>query len=261
MITMVNKFVNLSPEEKRTAFKKFMGDPLEETKKNLKIISNDPVELGLTLFAIVFISLVMLNSFRAGGASWDGILTEAHGMLMDIFIFGVLLTWFDRVRNKKNEIKNYKDQLRDFLNWGAEEGVLRKVGIIKRLAEIGESSLKLDFIFLQSANLTRVNLTGASLMQADLRRALLCEADLSGANLCYAKLSSANLSKADLFGADLFGANLSRADLSLAENLTCEQIQSAKIDQKTKFLDYIKVTWTDYNTPTCEMVKKEETDK
>jgi len=44
------------------------------------------------------------------------------------------------------------------------------------------------------------------------------------------------------------------ADLSGAKNLTCEQIQSATIDKETKLPNYIKVTWADDDTYTCEMV-------
>jgi len=57
-------------------------------------------------------------------------------------------------------------------------------------------------------------------------------------------LREANLSKADL----------GCTDLREAKNLTCEQIQSSKIDRNTKLPDYIKVTWMDDDTYTCEMV-------
>lgn len=300
-------------EVKFTSFREWLGNQF-----------HNPVFIGLFLLLVVSIVLGIfdLNRFDEDtdkwGADWDGILTEAHGMLMDVFVFGVLFTWFDQLRSRKNEIKNYHNQLEDFKAWVGEEGVLRKVGIIKRLIEAEKVPLNLSSYQLQKANLNKENLRGASftqadlsnanlnnanLTQADLREVALTQANLRGADLRKAKLSWANLQGADLtkanlhltnlswvnlseavlIGADFREANLSGGDIRGADprglnlqgadlhatdfrgvnltqtlNLTCLQIKAAKVDRKTKFPDYIKVTWADDDTYTCEMVGDSE---
>ncbi|WP_414518322.1 pentapeptide repeat-containing protein [Nostoc sp. PCC 9305] len=122
------------------------------------------------------------------------------------------------------------------------------------------SDANLSYADLNSANLSDANLSGANLSDADLssadlsaanlRSANLSDADLSGANLSSANLSAANLRGANLRGADLRGsylssanlsaANLSGADLrsaylSDANNLTPEQVKSAKNWDKAKY--------------------------
>ncbi len=78
---------------------------------------------------------------------------------------------------------------------------------------------------LSGANLPRANISGA-----DLRRAYLRGAILSGADLRRADLDGANLSRADLKGAYLIGV----------KNLTQQQLDEAKTNEKTILPDYLR---------------------
>ncbi|MEH2023057.1 nSTAND1 domain-containing NTPase [Nostoc sp.] len=96
-----------------------------------------------------------------------------------------------------------------------------------------------------SANLTATNLYGADLSYAKIRDANLSRANLSRANFTTADLSRANFTAANLSRADftfanfsraiLVDANLGEADLSYAENLTPQQVKSAKNWDKAKY--------------------------
>jgi len=66
----------------------------------------------------------------------------------------------------------------------------------------------------------------------------LIEADLKEADLSHAKLD-----QADLENTNMDRTNLSGADLRKALNLTCEQVESAVIDKKTRFPSYLEITW------------------
>ena len=91
----------------------------------------------------------------------------------------------------------------------------RKATEIKRPDDL----LDLAHTHLAGVNLEWANLSGLSLFGANLR----------GANLC----------GANLFGANLFGADLTMALLIGAENLTAEQVQSAKSCYKAILPDYL----------------------
>jgi uncharacterized protein YjbI with pentapeptide repeats len=81
---------------------------------------------------------------------------------------------------------------------------------------------------LRGANFSRADLRGANLSRADLSKADLSGADLSGADLSGADLIKANLSEADLHEANFSGAYLREANLLAAQNITEEQLNSAK---------------------------------
>jgi uncharacterized protein YjbI with pentapeptide repeats len=108
---------------------------------------------------------------------------------------------------------------------------------------------------LSMADLTAVNLIGSTLIEANLSRTQLINANLSKAGLCKANLTKANLIQVDFLATDLSRADLREADLIYAKNLSCHQIESAEINQKTRLPDYIKVTWAEDGSYTCEMVE------
>jgi len=97
---------------------------------------------------------------------------------------------------------------------------------------------------LQGAYLFQANLQGADLMWADLQEVFLFETNLQGANLQKANLRGADLSGANLKGARMEGAilketsfdgtDLRGANLTEATDLTRKQIESARMDEKTR---------------------------
>jgi BTB/POZ domain-containing protein KCTD9 len=106
---------------------------------------------------------------------------------------------------------------------------------------------------LSNANLTNANLSNANLVETKLNNANLSNSQLTGANFSYSSLIEANMQNVDFVGANLVGANFVRSNLAQAyfgdvnfnecflddanlhktkffgvENLTVEQIKSAK---------------------------------
>lgn len=105
---------------------------------------------------------------------------------------------------------------------------------------------------LIAADLSGGDFSGADFTGAYLIRANLSGANLAGANLTQAVISEANLSGAIFSGADLSDAYLCGADLSDAVNLTCGQIELARIDRNTKLPDNIKIAWISDTAYECE---------
>ena len=100
---------------------------------------------------------------------------------------------------------------------------------------------KANFIFadLSDSRLSLAKLAKANFSVAKLVKTNLYRADLRGASFENANLSGASMEKANLHRANMLNANLSRALLKDAENLTKEQILSAKwgdyeMDDKTE---------------------------
>lgn len=92
---------------------------------------------------------------------------------------------------------------------------------------------------LSNSSLTGADLSDSNLTGADLRKARPYEADLRDADLSNADLRGTQLDDADLRGANLSGADLREADLSGVDlrgvkNLTREQVDSARADDKTQ---------------------------
>ena len=109
-------------------------------------------------------------------------------------------------------------------------------------ASLGEANLSRAILF--AANLSGAYLQEANLSGAVLNDANLSNADLTKANLSEAHFNRANLNEAYLLLTNLTGTDLMGANLTNAKNVTCDQINSAKIDKTTKLPDYLEIIWT-----------------
>lgn len=167
---------------------------------------------------------------------WEGVLTEAHGMLFDIVVLGVLFSILSRIGEKRARIREDQDTIRDFAGWGSEEAVRRIVGRVKRLNRAGVTAIDLRDCKLPSADFrpyrtterkrpSPIRLCGASLHRADLTGADFQGADLSGANFFRAELEGASFQRADLRGAE---------NLSVAQLLRTASLEGARVDEELK---------------------------
>lgn len=183
-------------------------------------------------FAIVIVAFVTwVRDLYSHATFWDSVLVEAHGMLLDILVFGVLLLWLNKKREIQLEAKRYVEEIDDFRGWKSEEAVRRIRGNIFRLNRLGKTDIDLHHCFLKGADLRRANLRGAKLTGAVLEDAKFWKADL-----CDSKLWSANLERASLHEANLQGADLWRAKLKGAkvytETLTeVKSLYESELDQ------------------------------
>lgn len=62
----------------------------------------------------------------------ENILVEAHGMLLDIFVIGVIILMLNQMGEKQRTIQRYQDEIDDFRKWESEEAAHRIAGNIKK---------------------------------------------------------------------------------------------------------------------------------
>lgn len=128
------------------------------------------------------------------------VFAEAHGVLLDLLLFGCLLLWFEQKAERKRQIETYTNAINDLLGWEADMAKYRIIGNIRRLNREGAAPETLKDAYLRGADLQDADLSEASLHRADLSGADLQNADLSDTYLGTADFSGANLRKADLSG-------------------------------------------------------------
>lgn len=212
-------------------------------------LSKNPIYfyvLGFIYFAVI---VFFLDFFTFCGR-WGDVLVEAHGLVFDLFVFGILLAFYNRIRKEKEQqtkeirekkyrIKGYKDELNDYRGWTESEAAYRIRGLINRLAQEGQDNINYNDLHL--GKLHKLRLRGilpkhnkpqlkhnrykfkiASLEGVNLQKEKLYNIDLSGVNLSNSeldviKLHDAILRRTIFHGAGLFNAEFHRADLVYAE--------------------------------------------
>lgn len=179
----------------------------------------------LTAFLVLFLSalIVGLLSWRhyVGQADFGSqILVEAHGMLFDIAIIGILLFWLNKNGEIRQQIRTYQNEIDDFRLWHSEEAAFRTVGNIRRLNRHKIFEINLANCHLQKTNLSYVNLTHSNLNSANLSNCALVDINLESSRLNQTNFENSNLNGANLKGAYASGANFQDAYLikSIQEN-------------------------------------------
>lgn len=175
-----------------------------------KTIIERPVTISL--FVLLCLSVLVLslsyNYYQNDFDNfWREVLAEAHGMLFDIAIIGILIYWLNERGQKRQAIRTYRDEIEDFRTWQSEEAAFRTVGNVKRLNRNKIYSINLVDCYLTRTNLSHVILKDANLNNANVTYANLVECNLEGSRLNQTNFEGSNLNQACLHKAYASGAN------------------------------------------------------
>ena len=144
------------------------------------------------------------------------VLAEAHGMLFDIAIIGILIYWLNENGQRRLRIRTYVDEIEDFRLWESEEAAFRTVGNIKRLNRHRIYKIDLVNCHLARTNLSYVTLRGANLNSANFAHSNLIECNLENARMNQTNFAGANLNQAQLQKSFASGTNFRRASMIMA---------------------------------------------
>ncbi len=173
--------------------------------------------LVLAGVSVLVISLSIKYYITDFSNFWPQILAEAHGMIFDITIIGILLFWLNQSGEIRQRIRFYRDEIDDFRLWESDEAAFRTVGNIKRLNRHKIQEINLVNCFLARTNLNYVNLKGSNLNSANFSSSSLIETNLENTRLNQTNFENSNLNQAILKGAYASGANFKDAFLIKAQ--------------------------------------------
>lgn len=161
----------------------------------------------LILVTVLVIGLSLPYYLHDFDAFIEQVLAEAHGMIFDIAVIGILIFWLNQNGEVRQRIRTYKDEIDDFRLWASDEAAFRTVGNIKRLNRHKIHEVNLVNCHLPRTNLNYVNLCGSNLNSADVSQSTLIEANLENARLNQTNFENSNLNQVNLKGAYASGAN------------------------------------------------------
>jgi len=173
--------------------------------------------LVLLLVTLVVISLSLRFYLNDFDAFIQQILAEAHGMIFDIAVIGILIFWLNQNGEIRQRIRTYKDEIDDFRLWESEEAAFRTVGNIKRLNRHKIHDINLVNCYLPRTNLNYVNLASSNLNSANISQSSLIESNLENARLNQTNFENSNLNQAILKSAYASGAIFKDAFLIKAQ--------------------------------------------
>lgn len=198
----------------------FLKNRLAKIKDAFNNIIEKPL-LTSTLVLVLVTILVLGLSMRYYIHEFDSfipqILAEAHGMIFDIAVIGILIFWLNQNGEVRQRIRTYRDEIDDFRLWESEEAAFRTVGNIKRLNRHRIYEINLVNCFLARTNLNYANLKGSNLNSANISQSSLIEANMENTRLNQTNFENSNLNQINLKGGYASGANFKDAFLIKAQ--------------------------------------------
>lgn len=171
----------------------------------------------LVILAILVLGLSLKYYLEDFHTFFGQVLAEAHGMLFDIAVIGILIFWLNKNGEMRQRIRTYRDEIDDFRLWESEEAAFRTVGNIKRLNRHNIHDINLVNCYLSRTNLNYVNLSGSNLNSANMSNAFLIETNLENTRLNQTNFENSNINQANLSSAYASGANFKDAYLIKAK--------------------------------------------
>ncbi|MBK6263759.1 pentapeptide repeat-containing protein [Marivirga sp. S37H4] len=179
-------------------------------EEKFKEIIEKPI---LTSFIVLIILSFIVLGFSAPYYIHDfsnffkEVLAEAHGMLFDIAIIGILIFWMNATGEKQLRIRMYKDEIDDFRQWESEEAAFRTVGNIKRLNRHNISTINLVDCYLTRTNMSHLNLEGSNVNSANFSHCNAIDCNFKDTRANQTNFENAKMNQANFEGAFASGAN------------------------------------------------------
>lgn len=211
---------------------------------------------------LVLLSVIILYFFDRSDAKfdWHDILVEAHGLVFDLIVFGVVITIFEYFRNRRENIKRYQENIQDYSGWQSDEAKHLIVSNINRLHDLGIRTFYLSESYLKGANLGDFDMSGSVMAFCNLENASFVRSNLNSVNLVAANLSNVYftntcLQNADLRNSnckgthftvtDLRGCNFTHADLRNAVCIACDWKEAILTNANVENMIVDDINWMD----------------
>lgn len=182
--------------------------------KNTKAILDKPITTTVLILSVLSFVVFGLSAYYYSAKPEQyiqAILSEAHGMIFDLAIIGILLFWLNERSAKRAIIQRSEDDIDDIRYWKSEEATYKLKGHIKRLMNNGVHKMELYNCYLKNVNLNHANLSFSNLNYADLSHSNLIKTDFENARMNQTNFFKSNVNTTNFTLAMLTGANFEEA--------------------------------------------------
>lgn len=176
------------------------------------------VIIFFTLLSLISLIVILILDKNDPEFSTHDLLVEAHGLIFDLFVFGILIATFDYLRKRKESRSRYNEEIEDLRGWKSDIAKVKILANVKKLYDLGQRRFFLSNLYLKSADLSNYDLTDSVIVITNLKKASFIRSNLRNARLTASKLNrvyftSANLENTDFSNAICKGAFFTAANL------------------------------------------------
>lgn len=182
--------------------------------------------VALIIITVAYNELPILVHYSLWGQDsfYAGFITNIYNSVLDFLVFSIILFVFLGRHEKTDKIQLYRNNIDDCRFWYSDEAAFKNAGNIRRLQNLGISSLDLSKCTLQKIKLKKESFVdsrfmGACLNDTNFDGSIFSKSDLQGATANKASfnqvtLSGCNLKYFEFQESQMLSANLSKCDFT-----------------------------------------------
>lgn len=143
---------------------------------------------------------------------------------MDIFVFGILILWINKIRDRKILKLRYHEEIDDFRDWKSNEAKYKILANIKRLSRLNEKKIDVNRAYLagiylqnlsfENSNFNCTNLTEAFISDCSFKRVDFTGASFAKASIVRSVFYKCKIDRANYFDTILHEVDFSGSDLT-----------------------------------------------
>ncbi len=181
-------------------------------RKLIKFVNfDDPLIFFQRLLFIIITILITIDIlfYPFVSSFFQNIIIEAHGIVPDLLIFGILMTVYERWRGK---VEVHLGSIEEYMSQHTPEATAAILNIIKEMNKMEASRFQLSECTLSQQDMRHLDFTGSSFHRVNFE-----ESDLTLVELDKCRLRDVNFSKAILRSVTFNGSDLDKINFSGAK--------------------------------------------
>ena len=138
--------------------------------------------------------------------SFHDIFVEFHGLVFDLFVFGIIIVIYDKIKSKKDKVTRYMEELDDYRYWKSEEASFKIMGLLRRLVDNGQKEINLVCCHLPNMFDATTIKSFNDMTKWRFREANLNENTFHRINMSYCSFITTKLENTNFFHVNLTGS-------------------------------------------------------
>jgi uncharacterized protein YjbI with pentapeptide repeats len=216
------------------------------------------------LIAAIIIIIITYNSTNINGTNlyydkefWINILVEAHGMLLDLLLVGLIILFFILRGEKKHEIQLLKKEIDYIRLLKSDEAKFKTKALINQLNTLNTSDLDLHQCYLRDIQMPHIKILRGKIHATDFSKTTLTSSDFSKTKgektfFIESKLNNVKFNGCDLYRCNYKDAKMSGSFFISASILRCKFDGAVMTDTDFRNSDLSGSTFLNSQSNNCD---------
>jgi len=213
--------------------------------------------ISMVLISIVILIIpYLINISYSYKYVTESIYPEIFGLLFDILIFGIIITFFQILSEKRTSISKEIEIINDFRGWNTEEASHRILGSIKRLNKLNVYNVNLENCYFSSIMFQKLDFCDSKMNSISFFNCNLFNITFFNSKTHHFTIRDSNISGCAFINGNLaFNLHTSTLSNNLFQNIDLRSSRFFSKDISLCIFENVDLSYSYFNFESCSLVE------